>query len=82
MAVELTVHDAAGCVSGFCARVRTAVRAAAEALAAQAGPKARAIADKAVTEAKEHPIATAAAALRAAAALIGILATMRKKKAV
>jgi hypothetical protein len=51
-----------------------------DALAA-AGPQARQLATTAVKEAKEHPIATAVAALTAAAALIKILGVGRKRKA-
>lgn len=63
------------------AEAAAATRRAAEILAAKAGPRAKALAQKATAEVKEHPIASAAAALTAAAALISLLATARKKAA-
>jgi ElaB/YqjD/DUF883 family membrane-anchored ribosome-binding protein len=61
------------------AQAAEAVRKAADALAARAKPQAKELAAKAVQEVKEHPIASAAAALTAAAALISLLATARGK---
>jgi len=58
-----------------------ALRQAAEALAEKTPPEAKYLAQKALQEAKAHPIATAAAALSAAAALITVLGLGRKKPA-
>lgn len=63
------------------AQAAKALREAAKALAEKTPPEARYIAEKAVQEAKAHPIATAAAALSAAAALITLLGVARKKPA-
>jgi len=48
-------------------------------LVGKAGPEARELAGKAAREVKEHPVAPTVAALAAAAALIQILGTRRKK---
>jgi len=56
-----------------------ALRQAAEALAEKAAPEIKAIAKKAVNEAKAHPIATAAAVLSATAALLTVIGLGRKK---
>lgn len=61
------------------AQAAEAVRKAADALSAKAKPQAKELATKAVQEVKDHPIASAAAALTAAAALISILAAARGK---
>lgn len=50
-------------------------------MAEQVPPEAKKLADKAVQEAKEHPLATTVAALSAAAALIQILSAGRRRKA-
>lgn len=63
------------------AQAAQSLREAAKALAAKTPPEARYVAEKAVKEAKEHPVATTAAALSAAAALIALLRMGRKKKA-
>lgn len=63
------------------AQAAQALRLAAEALADKAPPEVKYVAQKAVAEAKAHPIATAAAALSAAAALITMLSVTRKKSA-
>ena len=63
------------------AQAAQALRLAAEALADKASPEVKYVAQKAVAEAKAHPVATAAAALSAAAALITILSVTRKKSA-
>jgi len=63
------------------AQAAQALRQAAEALAEKAPPEARYLAQKAADEVKAHPIATAAAALSAAAALITFLGIGRKKPA-
>ncbi|MDZ4373157.1 MAG: hypothetical protein U1C74_17275 [Phenylobacterium sp.] len=57
------------------------LREAATRLAEFTPPEARHVAQKAVSEVKEHPIATAAAALSAAAALIALLRMGRKTQA-
>ncbi len=61
------------------AQAAEAVRKAADVLATKAKPQAKELAAKAVQEVREHPIASAAAALTAAAALISLLATARGK---
>jgi hypothetical protein len=63
------------------AQAAQALRQAAHALAEKTPPEAKYLAQKAVQEAKGHPIATAAAALSAAAALITVLGVARKKPA-
>lgn len=63
------------------AQATQALRQAAQALAEKAPPEARHLADKAVAEAKAHPIATAAAVLSATAALVTVLGLGRKKSA-
>jgi ElaB/YqjD/DUF883 family membrane-anchored ribosome-binding protein len=63
------------------AQAAKSLREAAKALAAKTPPEARYVAEKALKEAKEHPVATTAAALSAAAALIALLRMGRKKKA-
>lgn len=63
------------------AQAAQALRLAAQALADKTSPEVKYVAQKAVAEAKAHPIATAAAALSAAAALITILSVTRKKSA-
>jgi len=62
------------------AHATRALRRAAQTLADKASPEVKYVAQKAVAEAKTHPIATAAA-LSAAAALITILSITRKKSA-
>jgi ElaB/YqjD/DUF883 family membrane-anchored ribosome-binding protein len=62
------------------AQAAQGLRTAADALAQKASPETRYIAQKAVEEAKAHPIATAAAALSAAAALITLLGVTRKAR--
>ncbi|WP_293677231.1 hypothetical protein [uncultured Phenylobacterium sp.] len=61
------------------AQAAQALRDAAQSLAEKTPPEARYLADKAVAEVKAHPIATAAAALSAAAALITLLGVGRRK---
>lgn len=63
------------------AEAAKALREASKALSAKTSPEVKYLAAKAVQEAKAHPIATAAAALSAAAALITILGVGRKKPA-
>lgn len=63
------------------AQATQALRQAAEALADRTPPEAKHLAHKALEEAKAHPIATAAAALSAAAALVTVLGLGRKKSA-
>ncbi|MDP3748105.1 MAG: hypothetical protein Q8Q88_13765 [Phenylobacterium sp.] len=63
------------------AQAAHALRLAAEALADKASPEVKYVAQKAMAEARAHPIATAAAALSAAAALISVLSVTRKKVA-
>jgi ElaB/YqjD/DUF883 family membrane-anchored ribosome-binding protein len=63
------------------AQATQALRQAAQALADRASPEVKHLAEKAVAEAKAHPIATAAAALSAAAALITIVSVTRRKPA-
>ena len=58
-----------------------ALRQAAQALADKTPPEAKDLAKKVMDEAKAHPIATAAAVLSAAAALITLLSLGRKKVA-
>ena len=58
-----------------------ALRQAAEALAERTPPEAKYLAQKAVAEAKAHPIATAAAVLSATAALVTVIGLGRKKAA-
>ncbi len=57
------------------------MRLAAEALVDHMPPKAQALAKKAVDEAKAHPVATAAAMLSAAAAVITLLRLSRRNGA-
>jgi len=57
------------------------VREASSALVANVPPMAKDLANKAVREVKDHPLAAATAALTAAAALIGLLSRARSKKA-
>lgn len=61
------------------AEATKALRKAAETLAERAPPEARALAQKAVDEAKAHPIATAAAVLSATAALVSLVHLGRRK---
>lgn len=61
------------------AEATQALRDAAQRVAEKTPPEARYLAEKAVAEAKAHPIATAAAALSAAAALITLLGLGRRK---
>jgi len=63
------------------AQAAQALRRATDALAEKASPEAKYLAEKAVQEARAHPIATAAAALSAAAALITLLGHARRKPA-
>lgn len=63
------------------AQATHALRQAAQALADKTSPEVKYVAEKAVAEAKAHPIATAAAALSAAAALITIVSVTRRKTA-
>lgn len=63
------------------AQATMALRQAAEALADHTPPEAKALAKKAIDEAKAHPVATAAAVLSATAALITLLGLGRKKPA-
>lgn len=63
------------------AQAAQALREAAQALADKTPPEAKHLAQKAVAEAKAHPIATAAAVLSAAAALVTIIGLGRKKHA-
>jgi len=63
------------------ARAAQALRQAAHDLVEKTPPEARRLARKAVHEAKAHPLATTAAALTAAAALITLLGVARKKRA-
>jgi ElaB/YqjD/DUF883 family membrane-anchored ribosome-binding protein len=63
------------------AQATQALRQAAQALADKASPEVKYVVEKAVAEAKAHPVATAAAALSAAAALITIVGVMRRKTA-
>lgn len=62
------------------AEATEALRRATQALADRAPPEAKALAQKAIDEAKAHPIATAAAVLSATAALVTVLGLGRKKK--
>ena len=62
------------------AKAAAAVRKAADVLAEKAGKPARAMADRAVQEVKDHPIASAGAALTAAAVLISLLVAERRGK--
>lgn len=81
--VARTLHNAADDLSDDAERAvaeaARALREAAQKLADKAPPEARFIAEKASAEAKAHPIATAAAALSAAAALIALLGVGRRK---
>jgi hypothetical protein len=61
------------------AQAAVALRHAAQALAEKTPPKAKALAAQAAKEVKEHPIASAAAALTAAATLITVLGHARKR---
>jgi ElaB/YqjD/DUF883 family membrane-anchored ribosome-binding protein len=61
------------------AQAARAVREASSALTTKIPPMAKDLANKAVQEVKEHPLAAASAALTAAAALIGLLARARRK---
>ena len=63
------------------AQATLALRDAAQRVADKAPPEARYVAEEAVAEAKAHPIATAAAALSAAAALVTLLGLARRKPA-
>lgn len=63
------------------AQAAAALKRAADTLAANAVPQAAGLAKKAIAEVKQHPIASAAAALTAAAALISILGSGRRKAA-
>jgi ElaB/YqjD/DUF883 family membrane-anchored ribosome-binding protein len=56
-----------------------ALRQAAQALADHTPPEARDLAKNVIDEAKAHPVATAAAALSAAAALITMIGLGRRK---
>lgn len=56
-----------------------ALRQAAHALAENTPPEAKDMARKVVEEAKAHPIATSAAVLSAAAALVTVLGVSRRK---
>ena len=56
-----------------------ALRQAAQALADKTPPEAKHLATKAIEEAKAHPIATAAAVLSAAAAVVTVLGLHKKK---
>jgi ElaB/YqjD/DUF883 family membrane-anchored ribosome-binding protein len=58
-----------------------ALRQAAQALADSTPPEVKHLATKAMDEAKAHPIATSAAVLSAAAALITLIGLGRKKPA-
>jgi hypothetical protein len=81
--VAETLRQAADNLSGDAekavAQATQALRQAAHAVADKAPPEAKYLAQKAMSEAKAHPIATAAAALSAAAALITVLGLGRKK---
>ena len=59
------------------AQAAAALRHAAEALTAEAPKAARSLAKQAAEEIKDHPLASAAAALTAASALIGLLSAAR-----
>ena len=61
------------------AQAARAVREASSALTTKIPPMAKDLANKAVRELKEHPLAAASAALTAAATLIGLLAHARRK---
>lgn len=62
------------------AQAATALRHATDTLATKAPDMARSLAKRTADEVKEHPLASAAAALTAAAALIGLLAAARARK--
>lgn len=59
------------------AQAAEALRHAADALTAKVPKAARSLAKQAAEEVKEHPLASAAAALTAASALIGLLSAAR-----
>ena len=61
------------------AQAADALRRAAAMLTDKTPPDVKDLARKAVAEVKQHPIASAAAALTAAAALISLLASARRK---
>ncbi len=61
------------------AQAAAALRRATDALAEKAPDTARSVAKRAVEEVKEHPLASAAAVLTAAAALIGLLSAARER---
>jgi hypothetical protein len=63
------------------AQATQALRQAGQALVDNTPPEAKHLAKKAMDEAKAHPIATSAAALSAAAALITLIGLGRKKPA-
>ena len=63
------------------AQAAQALRKAAQALAEKAPREVEEMAGKAAAEARAHPIATAAAALSAATALITLLGVARRKRA-
>ena len=63
------------------AHATQALRQATQALADKTPPEAKYLAQKAMDEAKAHPIATAAAALSATAALLTVIGLARRKHA-
>lgn len=77
--LRLAADDLSGDAEKAVAQAAQALRQATRALADRAPPGARHLARKAVHEAKARPIATAAVALSAAAAVITVLGVRRKK---
>jgi ElaB/YqjD/DUF883 family membrane-anchored ribosome-binding protein len=63
------------------AQAAKALRHAASVMAEKTPPQVKTLARKAAEEVRQHPVASTAAALTAAAALIGLLASTRRKPA-